>query len=265
MTISSTQDNGKNRLKSLIFRLLAAVFWLLVWQLAAVLVGKEILLPTPIAVIGRLFELGGTVKLWTDTFSSLGRIMAGFGLGLLTGTVLGFLAYKLKFVRILISPLLTVVKATPVASFIILALVWLTRLHVPAFIAFLMVLPIVTENTVTALGMTDRKLIEMENLFGFSFRRKCATLYFPSFSPYLFSSVKTSLGLSWKAGIAAEVLCTPVGSIGKNLYESKIYLETIDVFAWTVVVVIMSLILEKAITKLLELLFRKVGVLYDKH
>lgn len=259
MTISSTKDNRIKTVKNIIFKLSAVIFWLLMWQLAAVVVGKEILLPTPIAVIKRLFELCGTEKLWLDTLSSLRRIMAGFGLGLAAGTILGFLAYKLKFVKILISPLLTVVKATPVASFIILALVWITKLRVPSFIAFLMVLPIVAENTITALGMTDKRLIEMENLFGFSFRKKCTTLYIPSFSPYLFSTVKTCLGLSWKAGIAAEVLCTPTGSIGKNLYESKIYLETTDVFAWTVVVIIMSLVLEKAIVKLLEIAFKRIG------
>lgn len=256
MTASSTKDN---RLKDAGLKLAAVIFWLLVWQCAASAVGKEVLLPAPTAVIGRMFSLMGTADFWLDTLQSLGRIMLGFIMGLVGGTLLGFLSYKLKFVKVLISPLLTVVKATPVASFIILALVWLTRVHVPSFIALLMVLPIVTENTITALGMTDHKLIEMENLFGLNFWQKCRTLYLPSYSPYLFSSVKTALGLAWKAGIAAEVLCTPVGSIGTNLYESKIYLETVDVFAWTVVVIIMSLILEKVILRLLAVLFKNGG------
>lgn len=247
MMISSSQ--GKKHSLPVRIAIAAGVllFWLGLWEILALGVGKEVILPSPVAVFKRMTELLVTSDFYVSACGSLLRILVGFAGGVVSGVVLGFLCFRVSFVRYLFSPIMTLVRATPVASFIILALVWLSNLRVPGFTAFLMVLPIVCESSYTAFSLTDKSLAEMENLFGFSLAKRIKTLYIPSFLPYFYSAIKTSLGLAWKAGIAAEVLCTPANSIGKRLFESKIYLETVDVFAWTGFVIILSLILEKLI------------------
>lgn len=260
MTISTIKSKFS---KTITGRLLISsgvlLFWLFLWQLAAIYVGKAILLPAPFDVIVRIFELGADGAFWLTAAASVGRIMLGFLIGVTVGALLGFLCFKFTVIKRLFNPILVIVRATPVASFIILALVWLTSVRVPSFTAFLMVLPIVCENTCTALEQTDKQLLEMETLFKFNTWQKIKTLYLHSFLPYFLSSARMSLGLAWKAGIAAEVLCTPALSIGKNLYEAKIYMETTDVFAWTVVIIILSLILEKLIILLFGKLVKRKG------
>ena len=58
--------------------------------------------------------------------------------------------------------------------------------------------------------------------------------------------------MSWKAGVAAEVIGVVGGSIGEKLYEAKIYLQTGDLLAWTVVIVALSALFERAVLALLR-------------
>ena len=149
------------------------------------------------------------------------------------------------------------IKATPVASFIILSLVWLGTAAVPIFMAFLMVLPIIWANVMQGIHGVDREYLEMARIFAMSRGKRLMKIYIPCVLPYFIAGCRSALGIAWKAGIAAEVLATPAGSIGKNLYEAKIYLNTADVFAWTAVVVIMSLVIEKLFLRILHLATRR--------
>ena len=142
-------------------------------------------------------------------------------------------------------PVISLVKAAPVVSFIILTLVWLKSGTVPAFISFLMVFPVVWTNVSEGIRRTDKKLLEMAKIFDFGRIKTVKNIYIPSVLPFFKTACVTGLSLAWKSGIAAEVICTPQLSIGKQLYNSKIYLETPELFAWTAVVVILSGIVEK--------------------
>ena len=74
----------------------------------------------------------------------------------------------------------------------------------------------------------------------------------PGIYAFVLSASKLALGMSWKSGIMAEVIGTPKPSIGREMYAAKSYLQTADLFAWTVVVVILSVIFEKAFMFLLK-------------
>ena len=243
------------KLKNLLANAIAILLWLGVWQIAAMLVGKEVILPSPIAVFGRFFELIFTKGLWQATFTSLTHIMGGYLAGVVIGVLLGMLMYFVSGMRIMFSPLLTVVKSTPVASFILVAYFIITDTAIPVFITFLMVLPMIASTVFTALKGTDKDLLEMASAYKFSFGDKLKTLYIPTVMPHLIGQALTALGLGWKAGIAAEVLCTPRGTIGTYLYSAKNYLETVDTFAYTVLVVLISLCLELVLKKLLRKAF----------
>lgn len=222
-----------------------AALWLVLWQLVCFIVDMELLVVSPLTVLRRLVELGGTSEFWLCSLGSLGRITEGFLLGSAVGTVLAMLCHKFTFARAFFSPAITLIKSTPVASFIILALVWLTGQRVPVFISFLMVLPVVYGNVFQGIREVDPKLLEMARVYGMNRKKRVTKIYIPSVLPYMMAACRTALGLSWKAGVAAEVIGVTRDSIGRKLYYSKIYLETADLFAWTAVVILMSIALEK--------------------
>ncbi len=221
-----------------------AAFWLGLWALLALRTGSELLLPSPFAVFGRLVRLAGSADLWKATGLTLVRITIGYAAGALAGTGLAALTAWSRHAFVLARPLGRIVKATPVASFIILALVWIPANNIPSFIVFLLVTPIIWDSLRTALLETDRRLLEMASAYGFGPGKTIRHVYVPSVSGQYVSSLLTALALAWKSGIAAEVLCLPGISVGRRLYESKIYLETVDLFAWTTLVVILSVLME---------------------
>ncbi|MBQ5389402.1 MAG: ABC transporter permease subunit [Clostridia bacterium] len=243
------QTDRKNA-KRLLYGALILAFWIAVWQIAAMAIGREVILPAPIAVCRRFLSLAATAPFWRATLFSLLRIMGGYAAGVAVGALLGAAMHFFSPVRAVFSPFLTVVKSTPVASFILIAYFIITDTVIPVFITFLMVLPMIAACVFTALSATDPALLEMTKVYRFSFGKKLRTLYIPTvLSPFLGQAI-TALGLGWKAGVAAEVLCTPRDSIGKYLYDAKVYLETVDLFAYTLLVVLVSLALEKLLQAL---------------
>ncbi len=222
-------------------------FWGLVWQFIAQRVNQEVLVVSPIQVAARLSQLAGTSDFYAIIGLSVLRVLTGFFAAVLIGSILGILTAKLPLLDELVSPILSIIKATPVASFILLALVWLNKEAVPPFISFLMVLPILQGNVSAGCKNTPAELIEMSRLYRFSLLHKITKLYIPSVLPYFTAGFKTALGLAWKAGVAAEVLCFPRRAIGTELYHAKTYLETLDIFAWTVTIIVISVLIEKAL------------------
>ena len=245
--------------KKLIFTLLPPAFWLGAWQLCAFLVdrhvqgrGNELLLPYPTAVLAALVRLAGTSAFWGTVAATLGRILAGMVLGTALGGLLAALTFLSPWADRLLSPAIRVIRATPVVSFILLILLWMGRDRVPVVISALMVLPVVWGNLSRGLGETDPQLLELARAYRFSPFKTIKLIYLPSLRPYFLSAVTTSMGLAWKSGVAAEVLCLPRPSIGTQIYNAKLYLEVPDLFAWTVVVVALSLALEKLLRALLR-------------
>lgn len=227
-------------------------FWLLLWELASRLIDQDIFLVSPVKVIVTLIELGANADFWqTILFSSLG-IIGGFVLALLSGTILAIVSYKLNFIKELLAPLMKLIQATPVASFIILALIWINKRNLSVLTSFLMVLPLIYSNVYQGLMTTDVKLLQMAKVFRLGAVRKINAIYIPTVMPYMISAVSVGLGLCWKAGIAAEVIGIPSGSIGEKLYSAKLYLMTNELLAWTIVIIIFSVLFEKLVVLLLN-------------
>jgi len=246
------KDGGLNKVKSVARALAVLAFWLAVWAALAALVHKELLLPRPDLVLERFFALLVTNQFWLVTASSLLRIVEGFALGLTGGGLLALLMQKSRIATALLQPLVQVVRSTPVASFIILALVWIDKPLLPVFISFLMVLPISWANLRAGLENTDRQLLEMAALFRVRRLDVWRRIYFPSLHPYLLSAATTGLGLAWKSGITAEVIAAPRLAVGSELQAAKVNLETADAFVWTLVVAILSMALEKLLLRMMK-------------
>ena len=237
------------------------LFWGAIWFLLSYRIANDFLFPSPKTVFEALGELLGTQGFWLTASISLLRVVWGILISLILGTAIACLTSISRICDFLIRPVITAVKSTPVASFIILALLWLERSTLPVFITALIVVPIVWANVSEGIGAVDRELSEVAMLYRFSTTKKLHRLYVPSIAPYFFAACKSSLGMAWKAGIAAEILSTPDHSIGKELYYSKTYLETPNLFAWTLVVIVLSLIIEKCFLFALGRLAKKFRIL----
>lgn len=242
--------------RGLIEKTAAVLFALALWQAGAMWLQSELLLVSPVTVAGRLCALILEPGFWSAVAFSLVRIAAGFLLSFAVGILLGAYASRFHLVEVLLWPFIAAIKATPVASFIILCLIWLTSTNLSVFISFLMVLPIVYTNVLTGLKNTDKGLLEMGNLFRVSRLKKLWYIVLPGLRPYLISACSVGLGLSWKAGVAAEIIGIPKGSMGEKLYEAKIYLNSPDLFSWTVTIVLVSILFEKLFLSLLKALLR---------
>ena len=224
-----------------------AAFWLGVWQLLSLRVSNGLLLPGPAAVLLRLGQLALTAPFWKATAFSLLRVVAGSLLAVVLGTLLAVLCCRWKVADALFAPFVTVIKSTPVASFIVLLLLFLGRDLLPVVIVVLMALPVIWGNVCAGIRNTDPLLLRTAKVFGFSRGRTLRRVYLPSVMPYFLSACRTALGLGWKSGIAAEVLTVPAVSIGKLLMEAKQYWEVTDLFVWTLAVILCSLVIEKVL------------------
>ncbi len=245
--------------KKFILTLLPPAFWLGVWQLAAYLVdcrvegrGNELLLPYPATVLAALVRLCGQPAFWSTTAASLVRILLGMAVGVLLGALLAGLTSLSPWIDRVLSPGIRVIRATPVVSFILLVVLWTDRNFVPAIIAGLMVLPIVWSNLSRGIRETDPQLLELARAYRFTHWKTLRLIYLPALRPYFLSAVTTSMGLAWKSGVAAEVICLPRQAIGTQISNSKLYLEVPDLFAWTAVVVALSLLLERLLRRSLD-------------
>lgn len=238
-------------MKRLLRTALPLAFWLGVWQLAAGAVGQELLLPGPVTVGRRLLELAATAVFWETTLHSLVRVFGGLLAGVAAGTLLAGLAAVVPLLDWLLTPAVKVIRATPVASFILLVYLWVERGMVPGLISALMVLPVLWGNVTKGIAETDPQLLELAGAYGFGWGGTLRRIYIPSVMPYFASACRTALGLAWKAGVAAEVLCQPKSAIGTQIFNTKYYLETPSLFAWTLMVIALSFLLEWAVGGLL--------------
>lgn len=238
--------------------LTAAAAWIMLWQLCYWAVDTPLLLASPGQVLERLWLLSQTAGFWRTVFSSLSRILLGFLLAAVAGCLLATLSAAIPGFRRFLRPPVAVARATPVASFIILALVWIPSAYLSVFVSFLMVLPIFYENVDKGIQSVDKQLLEMGRVYGFSRWKTLRFLYFPAVLPFFTAACVNGLGFAWKSGIAAEVLGTPKHAIGSNIYDAKIYLEIPDLFAWTAVVIALSMILEQLLLGLTKFLRRKI-------
>jgi NitT/TauT family transport system permease protein len=239
-------------LKKLLYVLPAPAFWLGVWQVCAFLVdrrlegrGNELLLPYPASVWSTFTAMVGTEEFWAAVLASLGRIALGLCWGATIGGVLAVLTCASPWADRLLSPAIRVVRAAPVASFILLVLLWTGRNRVPAVIAAMMVIPVVWDNLSRGIQAMDGKLLELARCYRFSRWKTASLIYLPALRPYILTALTTAAGLAWKSGVAAEVLCLPEPSLGQRIYYTKYYLDIPELFAWTAATVALSMALER--------------------
>lgn len=231
---------------------LGIFIWIVIWQIGAVLMNQPLYLPTPYQTILAMGHLIMEANFLLSLGATFLRVMSGFAISVGLGILCGALSYKLKSIRFMLDPLVSMIKPIPIMSIIILLLVWLKGSNVPVMVCILLCFPVIYTNTLEGLTNVDPQLLEMAKVFKIPRWRKYREIIYPSVRPYLFSSIMVVIGFSWKAVVTAEVLSAPKYSMGYNLYNTKLYLNTEELFAWTIVIIIFSLLIEKVFKRIIQ-------------
>jgi len=224
---------------------LPLLVWLLVWEAASRLIGRELFLPSPATAIQALWNLARTPVFWQSVGATIGRVLLGFGIGTAIGMLFGVLTAVFSWCDWLLSPALRAVRTAPVVSFILLLYFCLPTRRVPYAVSALMVLPVMWRATRQGISSADPLLIELASAYRFGRWKTVRLVYLPAAFPALAAGWETSLGLAWKSGVTAEVLCQPKLAIGSGLQTAKSYLDTPGLIAWTIVILLCSLTMER--------------------
>ena len=229
-----------------------AAFWLAAWMLVAALVAQPLILPGPGAVVMALLRLVCDAGTWAILAGSGARILGGLALAAVCGGVLAGASSRSRAFARLVAPALSFVKATPVACVVVLLLIWLGSARVSIAAVFLMALPGVYFSLAEGLAQVDQSLEQMLRLHGVrGWRLFCAHTW-REVLPFVLSCAKAVIGMSWKAGVAAELIGMAVGTVGERIYQAKLLIETADLLAWTVLVVAASWACERVLVWLLR-------------
>lgn len=228
-------------------KFVAVLTLLAVWQLLSMWVAESIFLPSVPDTLKALVALAKTPEFYRSIGTSFLRIAIGFVLAVAAGVILAVVAeWNAQFGEIL-QLWMQLVKAIPVASFVILLLLWVRSAHLSIVVSFLMVLPVIFTNVRSGIRQVDFELLEMAKVFGLGTFRKVKNIYLPAIRPAFVSACAVGLGFCFKSGIAAEVIGLPKNSVGSELYKAKLYLMTPELFAWTIVIVVISVLFEKLV------------------
>lgn len=248
-------NKGTSMWKVCTERIAAIIVAILLWQLLAMKLDQKLLLATPVDVAKTLGVLVKSQEFYSAIAYSMGRILIGLLIGAAVGTACALLAGRWHFMEVLFWPYFSAMKATPVASIVILCLVWLSSRRLSVFIVFLVVTPVIYTNILAGIKNLDLKMKDMARVFGINGLRRLLYVYLPELKTYIIAAFALATGMAFKAGIAAEVIGTPGGSVGKMLYNAKVYLETPELFAWTLVIIGLSVVVEQVILGLVKWMF----------
>jgi len=250
--IESSKVFSKNLMKKYGKNWVCWLIWIGIWQLADLFIHNNIIFAGPFDMALTLAGLLKDGDFWLSLFHSSLRICLGFLSAFCLGILLGSLGWAFPLVKEFLKPPMLMIRSVPVASFVILALIWIGSENLSVFISFLVVVPMIYGATLAGLENMDQKLLEMSQVFSMPFLKKVRYLFIPAVHPYLVSSCRTALGMSWKSGVAAEVIGIPKASIGEQLYYTKLYLDTSGLFAWTFSIILISAVFEFVFLTLLK-------------
>lgn len=238
------KDNHVLPLNKFLKTILSTVTILLIWDILALIINDGYFMPSISETAASLYKIVISGEFFRVIFIAFLRVLAGLVLGVAVGVLLAALCHKSDIVNALISPIISIMKATPVACIIVLLWIRLNYTGIAIFVVVLMVLPIVWQNVYEAFGSIDKSLIEVADVYKIDAKTRLKILVVPSVLSYLLPAVVTSIGLAWKAEIAAEIMTN--SNIGELIYDFKtVSYDTASIFAWTAIIVTLSIVFEK--------------------
>ncbi|MBS4873628.1 ATP-binding cassette domain-containing protein [Atopobium minutum] len=248
MKLFTISDSACNKVLS---RIGAIMLWLIVWLLIALAVDNDLILVSPFVALARLGRIVCSAAFASAVGFSFVRIVLGFSVGFAAAFALGIGAAHSRLLKTVLEPAVLALKSTPIVCIIVLLLMWVGSKGVSALAVFLVVFPAIYLATLQGMESSSDDLQRLLEVFGVASARQFLADGYQQVLPYLIAASKHACGMAWKAGVAAELIGTPTGSMGYFIYQAKVLFEVGDVFAWTIAVVALSWLGEKCFVWLL--------------
>ena len=236
---------AKMHIKKMVKKILIIICWLVIWQMLAAAINNPILIVGPMETIKTLIRLLPDQAFCRAVYGTTVMVLSGFLAGWLAGMICASIAYRFRQAREFLEPVIVFFRAVPIVSFVILLLIWQGSGRLSFLIGFLVVFVVMYGNVLNGLlGMND-DLVQEAKLLHVSLYRRVRYIYLPEIYPEMKSGLELAIGMGFKSGIAAEVIGQPVGSVGNALYQAKIFLQTDEVFAYTLTAICAAWLAEK--------------------
>ncbi len=243
MTTSTTRNKSNLLNNKFLKFVIPLIFILSVWELAATIANDSFFLPSVPDVLQALLRAIAEKSFFKTVLTSLYRVIAGLLIGTALGIGAATLSHYSRLFNTVFSPIISVMKATPVACIIVLLWINLNYTNLTIFVSVLMVLPIIWQNVLSGYQAIDPKLREVADVLELSMVTRIRVLILPSVLNYLAPAFVTSIGMAWKSEIAAEIMTS--NNIGRLIYDFKtVSYDTASMFAWTVIIIALSMIFE---------------------
>lgn len=221
--------------------LLSSIMLFITWQIASMIIGSEVILPSPYLTFKGLIEIIKSEDFFKILGYTLARTSISFFLALVLAFVLGVASSINKYIYNFMIPILNIMRSLPTIGFIILALIWLNQGSAPILVGFIMSFPIFYDAIIGAILNIDSKVLEMAKVYKIGTWDLIKEIYFPSINFAICRILASTFSLTMKLVVGGEVIGQPSFGIGSALFVEKNYLNTNLVFAWIIVVIIIGI------------------------
>ena len=225
-------------------RFITILILIILWQSMALLVDREILIPLPSHVFTQMFNDLSDPSFYYTVFTTLFRVIKGLALAVSIALIMGVTGGLYPKVADYFSVINDIIKSIPNISYIIIILIWLGSESSVIIVSFFILFPTFYANVLLAMNSLSKDLQDVMKVYPESSYHKLIKVYLPQIYPYLLSALRVGFGLGFKVSVMAEILTQVQIGVGKQLSFDRNMLDMTGIFAWTIWIIIISLLVE---------------------
>ena len=197
-------------------------------------------LPGPPRVFEALRLIAANGDLWHNLAITLGRVVAGFILATVIGLPLGILLGAVRRVGEFFEPVIPIMNTVSSAIWAIFAIIWFGISNATTiFVVFMTAMPLIVTNVWQGTRTVNADFIELAHILRMPQYKVMTKIYLPTILPYFFSGARLAFGFGWRVSLVAETIGSSSG-VGYRLRQAADLIQTDQVFAWTLALVVMK-------------------------
>lgn len=228
-------------------KFLSMFFFFIIWEGVALYIDNSLLFPRVSEIFLSLKNLVASGDFTLILWDTLSRFFISIVFSLILAIIFSVASYRYEVISFLLFPFIIFLRAVPTIAIIIVVLIWSSVERVPIVVGMLILFPILYESILGGIKNVDKNLLKMSKVFKVPTKRVVRDIYIPSIYYSISSNIPSYIGLTFKVIIAGEVLSQESLSIGGEIFINKIYLESSNIFAWIIVVIVLNYLLEKGL------------------
>ena len=224
--------------------LLSIVLLITIYGIAAFLLDRSFILPKLDEIVHSFFVIITSKDFISIVLVTLSRFLMGVLISFILALILATWAFYSPGFKAFMEPLYTLLKSIPNVTYIIVALLWLGRNGSVILVAFLAIFPILYNSILSSYENIDPELIEVTDLYPDGKLFKLWHVYLPLIKPGIILSLQNALTLALRVSVMAEILGQVSMGIGRAMNFAKINYLMADIFAWTIIIIIISALID---------------------